>query len=196
VPSIQRSARVVIGLGAAVAALSLVLVASRPSNIEVHGPGNGPLTTVGDAWSMGLDPKPADRWTLGIYLCAADPTSAPVIDSVEPVRTSGSFEFLGAALRRFAPSNANPPLISLDGYPPDVPDDLQPVAGYAVEAGCSREEEFASYNELLLGVAQRGDSGGGWLGEEVHYHVGDRRYVLALDYVVMVCGPSVPKGYC
>ena len=58
------------------------------------------------------------------------------------------------------------------------------------------EAEFSDYTELLLGVARRGDSGGGWLGEEALYHVGDRQYVLVLDYVVMVCGPSVPKPYC
>jgi hypothetical protein len=185
-----------LGLGAAIAALSLAFMSLRPPPVQVHGPGQGPLTTVGDSWSMGLDPQPGGRWTLGIYLCASEPSATPVLDSVEPVRPIGSFDFLGASLRQFAPTNSHPPILSLDGYPPDVPDNLLPADGYKVEAGCSFEEEFANYNELLLGIGQRGDTGGGWQGEDVHYHVGDRKYVLALDYAVMVCGPSVPKPYC
>jgi hypothetical protein len=196
VTNIRRHLRVAVGLGAALVALSLFLVWARPFAPVEHRSGEGPLTSPGDAWSMGLDPTKSDRWTLGVYLCAADPSSVPVLDSVTPVRTLGSFDFLGASMRRFAPSNSHPPIISLDGYPPKVPDALAPAAGYRVEAGCSQEAEFSDYNELLLGIARRGDLGGGWLGEEVRYHVGDRHYILDLDYVVMVCGPSVPKPYC
>lgn len=185
-----------IGLGAAIAALSLIVLGSQLSSARSHGPGGGPLTTLGDPWTMGLDPTHADRWSLGIYLCAADPTVVPVLDSVVPSRTVGSFDFLGAVARQFAPTNANPPIISVDGYPPIVPDALVPIAGYRVEAGCSRGAEFANYNELVLGVGRHGDSGGGWLGEDVHYHVGDRAYVLSLDYVVIVCGPGAPANYC
>jgi hypothetical protein len=185
-----------IGLGAAIAALSLVALGSQQSSARTHKPGGGALTTLGDPWSMGLDPTRGDRWSLGIYLCATDPTIVPVLDSVTPSRTVGSFDFLGAAMRRFAPTNSDPPIISVDGFPPIVPDTLVPVAGYRIEAGCSRAVEFSNYNELVLGVGRHGDSGGGWLGEDVHYHVGDRAYVLALDYVVVVCGPGAPASYC
>ena len=191
-----RKHRLLIGLGAAIAALGLFALVSQQSSAHSHGPGGGALTTLGDPWTMGLDPTHGDRWSLGIYLCAADPAVVPVLDSVVPSRTAGSFDFLGAVMRRFAPTNADPPILSVDGYPPAVPDALVPLAGYRVEAGCSREAEFSTYNELVLGVGQRGDSGGGWLGEAVHYHVGERAYVLALDYVVVVCGPGAPEGYC
>jgi hypothetical protein len=163
---------------------------------EIHKPGAGPLTALGDAWTMGLDPTHRNKWTLGIYLCATDPASAPVLDAVLPSDTLGSFEFLGASIREFAPSNSHPPILSTDGYPPAVSDTLQPLPGHRVAAGCSQEAEFADYNELLLGIGQQGPSGGGWRGERVAYHVGDRKYVLALEYVVMVCGPVVPDSYC
>jgi hypothetical protein len=193
---VRRHIRVVVGLGAAGAALSLLLLLSRPSVPVLHGPGEGPLTAPGDAWAMGLDPAYLDRWTLGIFVCASDATSGPVLDSIRPVRTVGSFGFLGASLRRFTPSDAHPPIISLNGYPPNVPDTLIPAEGYRVGDGCSPEDEFAGYNELVLGIEKQGESGGGWLGEEVSYHVGENHYVLGLDYVVMVCGPLVPAGYC
>jgi hypothetical protein len=196
VTDVQRHPRVVVGLGAALAALGFAIFWFRPFAPTDHGPGEGALTAPGDPWTMGLDPAPADRWTLGIQLCAAEPPSVPVLDSVTPTGTVGSFDFLGASMRRFAPTNAHPPLLSVTGYPPDIPDTLVPVAGYAVQADCSREAEFADYNELVLGIGRRGDSGGGWLGEAVRYHVGGRQFVLRLDYVILVCGPSVPQQYC
>jgi hypothetical protein len=193
---VRRHLRVVVGLGAALAALGLAVLWLRPFTPAQHGPGAGPLTAAGYSWTMGLDPAPADRWSLGIQMCAADPPSAPILDSLTPTGTVGVFDFLGASMRRFAPTNDHPPILSLIGYPPDVPDPLVPVAGYAVEADCSREAEFADYIELVLGIGQRGNSGGGWLGEEVRYHIGGRQFVLNLDYVILVCGPSVPQQYC
>jgi hypothetical protein len=121
---VPRHARVAVGLGAGLAALGL-LFWLQPWAPTMHGPSGGPLRALGDPWSMGLDPNNSDRWTLGIYLCAADPASTPVLDSVSPVQTLGSFDFLGASLRQFVPSNSHPPILALDGYPPDVPDRIE-----------------------------------------------------------------------
>jgi hypothetical protein len=81
----------------------------------------------------------------------------------------------------------------MDGYPPALLDKLQPAAGSTVADGCSPEEEFANDNELLVGIGKQGESGGGWRGEEVRYHVGDRPYVLSLEHVMVVCGPTVQQ---
>jgi hypothetical protein len=144
---------------------------------------------------MGLTLGQADRWTLGLYLCGTDPSIPAVIDSVSPVGTLGAFQFLGASLRRFTPSSSHEPILSMYGYPPALPDKLQPAAGSTVADGCSPGEEFANYNELLIGIGKQGDSGGGWRGEEVRYHARDRHYVLSLEYVMVVCGPAVQQ-YC
>jgi hypothetical protein len=191
----RRRVGALIGLGASVVALSLFIVSAQPFGPVRHGPGGGPLTTLGDPWALGLDPKHTDRWTFGVYLCRADPSATPVIDEVVPVGTVGAFAFLGSSVRRFTPTSSHPPILSADGYPPTLPDAIVPTSGYRVSDGCSRDEEFANYNELLLGIAKQGDSGGGWAGEEVRYHVGDRQYVLALEYVMVVCGPAVQQ-YC
>jgi hypothetical protein len=186
----------VIGLGAAGAALGLLLLAAMPPAPSRHATGAGPLSTAGEPWSMGLDPAADDRWTLGIYLCATDPADRLVIDSVTPVRAFGTYRFLGAQIREFAPTEADGPIISIPGYPPDVPGPLRDVAGFTVSAGCSAAERSATYTELLLGIGRGGKDAGGWLGEEVAYQVGSRRYVLALGYAMLVCGAAAPEGYC
>jgi hypothetical protein len=186
----------VIGLGAASAALGLLLLAAIPDGPILHATGEGPLATAGEPWSMGLDPASDERWTLGIYLCATDPADRPVIDRVTPVRSFGTYRFLGAQIREFAPTEVDGPVISIAGYPPDVPGQLRDVVGFTVSAGCSPEERSAMYTELLFGIGRDGEDGGGWLGEEVAYHVGSRRDVLELDYAMLVCGPVAPQGYC
>jgi hypothetical protein len=186
----------VVGLGAVAAALGLLMLLANPVGPTRHASGEGPLSTAGEPWSMGLDPAHEDRWTLGIYLCATDAGSPPVIASVTPVRSVGTYQFLGGLIREFVAGDAHTPIISIAGYPPNVPDRLREVAGFVVTASCSPEGGSATYTEALLGIGRDGEGGGGWLGEEIAYHVGGRQYTLALDYTMLVCGPAVPEGYC
>jgi len=48
----------------------------------------------------------------------------------------------------------------------------------------------------LVGLGERGSLGGGWLGQDIAYHVGEERYILELDYDFLVCGSATPADKC
>jgi len=163
---------------------------SGPPGITAHGDGGGPLASTGDPTHvemMGVIPN-GSRWTWGYRLCLLE-GSAAVIDTVQPAATLGKFDFLGARVRRFAPTGGHMPIISVDGYPPDLPDETTDAAGFTVYDRCDGWPT-AGYTELLIGLGLDGTAGGGWSGIEVAYHVGSHRYVLELKDSLAICGPA------
>jgi hypothetical protein len=176
-------------------ALALATAACTASGPIRHGPGEGPLDTVGDPWSMGLDATAADTWTLGLLVCSPDAGRTPVLDAITPRERVGDVAILGTGARVFRPDEQLP-IMSLPGWPPDPPTPLRPIEGFAVYQGCSRDDLEQQTTELLVGLGERGHVGGGWLGQDVAYHVGDQRYVLELDYDFLVCGSATPADRC
>ena len=194
-----KGIRVALALGAAIAALGvlgLILgqVGTR-DDIARHPDGGGPLASTDDPWSMGLDPQNEAVWSQGIYVCSLGGEEV-ILESVAPTGGFGSFRYLGSRVREFTPSGSDNPIFSNNGFPPNVPDDLQTVDRYHVTAGCSLDERSATYTEILLGIGRVGDSGGGWTGEEVSYRVGDRRYILELKFAIAVCGSAIQLDTC
>lgn len=186
-------------MGAAIAALGLAYlilgqVGATPDVVR-HPDGAGPLASTDDPWSMGLDPQNETVWSQGIYVCSQGGEEV-ILESVAPTGGFGSFRYLGARVREFTPSATNNPIFSNNGFPPDVPDDLHPVEGYHVTAGCSLDVRTTTYTEILLGIGRDGDGGGGWTGEEITYRVGDRQYILELKFAIAVCGSAVQLDTC
>ena len=191
-------ATIVAGLGVIVT-LSLWWL-GFPSTPEPHADGAGPLASLNEGGGQKVAVNPAfshaTAWTYGMRLCMASGADLPVLDSVSPAKSVGTgYQFLGAAVREFVP-NANHTLIySVDNYPPPqsmVPDTLHNVQGYTVTTRCSLDPT-APYTELLIGLALVNGDGGGWQGVDVHYTVGGRSRILAIDFGVLICGRAVPS---
>ena len=47
--------------------------------------------------------------------------------------------------------------------------------------------------ELVVGLRMTDPDGGGWLGADVSYSVGDRDYVLQIHNEMLICGDSVTE---
>ncbi len=101
-----------------------------------------------------------------------------VLDSVGPAATVGSgFRFLGAHIRQFTYTRTHTPIGSVDGYPPSLPDTLQPVAGFPVSIPCQRATFRSTYTEPLIGFGRgTGIDGGGW------------HRIVTLGYNMLICG--------
>jgi hypothetical protein len=180
---------------AAVIALSIALGQAffQP---EAHRDGGGPLASAGDSHhqeTTAFDPVKGGPWTLGFPLCLGQGSQPAVIDSVAPAATVGSgFRFLGAHIRQFTYTRDHAPIASVDGYPPSLPDTLQPVAGFSVSTPCQRATFGSMYTELLIGFGRgTGTDGGGWRGIKVGYTVGGRHRIVTLGYNILICGSSV-----
>jgi hypothetical protein len=176
--------------------LPFIAAACTGSGPIRHGPGEGPLDTVGAPWSMGLDATRADAWTLGLLLCSPEADSGPVLDAITPRELVGDVAVLGTGVRTFRPDERQLPIISMPGWPPHSATPIDPVVGFAVDQGCTREDLEQQTTELLVGVGERGSLGGGWLGQDIAYHVGEERYILELDYDFLVCGSATPADKC
>lgn len=192
------------GLGAAVAAFSLVAVTSIPQSPERHRDGEGPLASTNQnaiTNSLAIDPLVGGAvgittWSVGMRLCLTDGETRAVLESVEPTATVGAgFRFLGALVRRFTLTPENDGIGSVAGFPPPlsfVPDPLRDVTGFAVTTQCGPDGLGAAYTELILGFAVTGPDGGGWEGVDVAYASGGRRHVLAITNEYLICGSAVP----
>ena len=176
--------------------VAVVVAACAAAGPIRHGPGEGPLDTVGDPWSMGLDATKADTWTVALTMCRRDASATPVLDTIGPRERVGEVALLGTGARSFRPDERHLPIISLPGWPPDSATAIEPVEGFAVEQGCRATDLRRRTTELLVGLGERGGVGGGWLGQDIAYRVGDQRFVLELDYDFLVCGSATPAAQC
>ncbi|HVD47862.1 MAG TPA: hypothetical protein VNG70_11330 [Candidatus Limnocylindria bacterium] len=170
-----------------------------------HLDGQGILGSSGDPGSIvavGFDPIiGGPTWSVGLELCLTQSGDPAVLDgSVAPTKTFGSgFQYLGAFVRQFKRSEGSTPMISVDGFPPQVPDPLHPVHEYSVNDRCQhpKTDRSAPYTELVLGFGRGTETGGGgWMGVDVGYTSGGHHHVVSLGYYFMICGPAAPPQYC
>jgi hypothetical protein len=141
-------------------------------------------------------------WSVGLELCLARGNRPAVLDgSVGPTQTAGrGFKYLGALVREFTPVPGASGMGSRDGFPPpNVPETLQPVPGFAVTHRCQHPivDDNIPITELVLGFGRASDaSGGGWLGVDVSYNSNGRHHVVSLRFNFVICGPAAPKDIC
>jgi hypothetical protein len=181
---------------AAAVAVFIGIAAFHNTETEQHSDGQGPLASTGDPRhqeTTAFDAVKGGPWTLGYQLCLHQGSDPAVIQSVGPVTTVGSgFRFLGASIRQFKPSPSHTPILSLSGYPPQLPDSLHPAVGFSVSNRCVAGGLPTTYTELLIGFDHgSGSTGGGWHGIKVGYSAGGRHFVVTLGYDIMVCGSAV-----
>jgi hypothetical protein len=184
-----------IGLGLAIATGAGIrayeVTRTSPAAPFRHLDGSGALGSVGQPVEEGSAVDPRDgstSWTFGIPLCARDPNEPATIERILPATSVGDVAVLGSGIRSFTPNQSNTPIVSTNGYPPPVPDAISPAIGYRVTTRCSNRYDLP-YTELLIGLAQEGDQGGGWRGVDVAYTAAGGDRVLHLDRVLLICGP-------
>jgi hypothetical protein len=172
---------------------------------ERHPDGRGPLGSLGtpnNSIAEAFDPKlGGPTWTVGIQLCLEQGNEPATLDgAVTATNTIGTdFRFLGAFMREFTASRSHTPIGSMDGFPPNLPDTLHPVKGFAVKYRCQHPNPDPSvpYTELLIGFGRgTGTSGGGWMGVDVGYTAGGHHHVVSLGYDLLICGSAAPARYC
>ncbi len=193
--------RVLLG-GLGVVAVVLVVIGAA---LLIRGPGGrhadggGILASSGspDAHgSYGRDARSTGPVTGAIRLCLERGTDPAVIESIGPDGVVGAgWQYLGASVRVFVPSSGHTPIISMDRYPPALPDALQPAIGFGVTTPCGTIGS-GPYTELLLGFSPTGTAGGGWSGVDVTYRVGGVEYVLVVRQAFVQCGTASLPGYC
>jgi len=169
---------------------------SEPSSFVApgrHEDGSGPLGVLGAPLFDGaaVDPREGGgRWTFGVPLCVLDPAVSATLQSVEATQSVGSYELLGIKVRTFIRFPDNTGIITVDGFPPRVPNPLGDVAGHVVPNGC-RAGDNAPYTELLIGLGLMGPEGGGFEGVDVTYSANGATWTLHADIELLICGPAV-----
>ncbi len=184
------------GLAAAATILAFSIGGSGPTR---HVDGAGPLSSVAAGTTMAFPAGAAGPWSLGIPLCVVGTDGPAVIELVDPGLSLGSgSRFLGALVRTFVRSASDTMIISIEGYPPpSVSDHLDPAAGASVIATCATSDEPTTpFTELLIGFSVDGDSGGGWDGVDVAYHLGANHYILHVTETIVRCGAGLAPGIC
>lgn len=188
------------GLGAvALGGLVLggVLVTRSPGGR--HADGAGILASNGspgfhNSWAR--DAGSTGPVTGAIRLCLQSGTLPAVIESIGPDRVVGSdWRSIGASVRVFTPSSGHTTIISMDRYPPALPDALLPAIGFSVATPCG-DVGSGPYTELLIGFAPTDPAGGGWDGIDVTYRVAGVTYVLVVRQAFVQCGTASLPDYC
>lgn len=170
-------------------ALGTVLMATSCGGATTHRDGEGPMTSLKDPEGfsrMAIDPQlGVDTWSFGMPLCLEESGTSVTLHSVEPSETVGSgFEFVGAAIHEYTISSGETGIISVDRYPPAA-EVLIPIEDYVFELDCTAGQDRGV--ELVVGLTMTNDDGGGWLGTDVSYSVGDRDYVLQIHNEMLIC---------
>ena len=191
----RRWAVVTAAVASVAVGAGLLVNAVASSGIDRHLDGNGPLGTgpggglnsVSFSFYQG-DPGP---WTVGYQLCLVQGTDPAVIENVSPATSVGSgFRVLGVLARVLGAGDGG--IGNVAGYPPKVPQRLQPAAGFRVTNACAEGSPRPPAAELLVGLAKLpGSHGGGWTGTNVAYRVGSRQYVVTLNQSFYACGVGV-----
>lgn len=194
--------RAMLAAGGAVLVVAVIAVAAfllQPGGGK-HADGSGILASTGSPSfhnSWGRDPRSGGPVTGAIRLCLQRGTTPAVIESVGPDKVVGtSWQYLGASVRVFTPSDGHSPIISMDGYPPALQDPLQNAVGFAVTTPCGDPASGVPYTELLIGFAPTDAAGGGWDGIDVTYKVGETQYVLVVGQAFVQCGTASLPAYC
>jgi hypothetical protein len=179
--------------------LVAVLVLPRASGGR-HADGDGILASNGTSGfhnSYGRDRHSTGPVTGAIRLCLQRGTEPAIIESIGPDEVVGSsWRLLGASVRVFTPSEGHSPIISMDGYPPALPDTLQPAVGFGVTTPCGDVASGVAYTELLIGLEPTDPAGGGWDGIDVTYRVGGTESVLVVGQAFVQCGTAPLPDYC
>jgi hypothetical protein len=81
--------------------------------------------------------------------------------------------------------------ISAEGFPPDHAPNLVAIEDYEVDFNCA--QRGGDRVELLIGLRASTEDGGGWLGADVTYTVGEQTYVLEIRNEMLICGPVIPE---
>jgi hypothetical protein len=188
------------GLGVVVlvaVVVGVVLVLRGPGGRHADGAGILASSNSADAHSSwGRNAASTGPVSGAIRLCLARGTEPAVIESIGPDQVVGEdWHYLGASVRVFTPSSGHSVIISMDGYPPPLPDTLQPAVGFGVTTPCG-DVGTGPYTELLLGFEPTGTAGGGWNGVDVTYRVAGVEYVLVVRQAFVQCGTASLPGYC
>jgi hypothetical protein len=132
-----------------------------------------------------------ETWSFGsMFLCMQASGESAVIDDVQPHETVGSgFRVAGTVIHDFRYGPNEEPIIGVYGFPPDFPSGTAETVGYVVDVPCPHKANGRAI-ELIVGLTVTGPEGGGWLGADVAYTVGDRRYVLELANRMLICGSA------
>ena len=173
--------------------LYFFVLPARDSGAPVsHEDGSGPLASTGDPsgyQSMFIENNEPTE-TFGYSLCVRDASVPATIDTISPLQAVGTgVTYLGGRVRYLQLALGDQDLISTHPFPPNVPGPLSDVIGAEVSWPCN--EINSLYTELDLGLARQGNAGGGWLGFNIAYHAGGKKYVLILHDQLLLCGPSV-----
>jgi hypothetical protein len=182
---------------AVVAAASLFGIYSLTSASKVSRDGDGVLASANDPSAheaMSVDPTAwGGPWTFGLRLCLAHGSEPAVIMAVNPAATTGDgFHVLGAVVRDWDATAADPPVISVDEFPLTTHAELHPAVGFGVTEPCSDPASIPGrFTELDIGFGRVGADGGGWKGVNIDYTVSGRAFTVHLDHDLLICGPSV-----
>lgn len=164
-----------------------------------HADGAGILASSGspdfhNSWSR--DARSTGPVTGAIRLCLERGTAPAVVESIGPDRVVGAgWRYLGASIRVFTPGADHTPIISMDRYPPPLPDELVPASGFNVTTPCG-QVGAGPYSELLIGFSPADLAGGGWDGVDVTYRVAGVEYVLVVRQAFVQCGTAPLPDYC
>jgi hypothetical protein len=186
---------------------ALALVPGCAGGPVHHEEGEGPLSAnLGTGAMALLEREDRGHSTFGAILCRRDADESLVIDAVEPRAVLGSdLHDVTTLVRRFTYRNeeGHQYVVSALGSPPHLDEigtivgDFQPARSAAISIDCddmwqeTAEGEPTGDMEELMIVMDVGPEGGGWDGFEVHYTVDGDPYVLDVDWINVVCGPSV-----
>jgi hypothetical protein len=148
---------------------------------------------------MAVERVPGVRsWSFGsMFFCLQEPGEGrTAIREIAPHATVGAgFSLAGVGIRDFVFTADETPIISVDGFPPDLSLPLAEPNGFIVDAPCPAGQVGSRVIELIVGLEATSDDGGGWLGVDVSYSVGSTDYVLEIHNEMVICGPSVAE-YC
>jgi hypothetical protein len=128
-----------------------------------------------------------------MFLCLTEQTVGPaVVQDVRPHATIGTgFRLAGLGIHDFVHSETDTPIIGVLGFPPTFPRPLADPLGFVVDQRCPAGQPGSRVIELIVGLQATSDDGGGWLGVDVHYSIGQASYILEIRNEMLICGAAV-----
>jgi hypothetical protein len=181
-------------LGAVVAVVATVLaVGDDHSEREIRG---GPLADPGGTMAEAALMRVGQAGTYGVETIENHGPQAAVLDHIRFVGLTPGLRILGPLA---LPVRTRPGLPALVAGlvrtfpPPHEGATVHPISGFRVRPWRSWKDAA----ELLIGFRPLRTGVLGYRALELHYHVGDRRYVTTLPDPLTVCAPySFPLARC